>query len=121
MGQTGAAGVASGLGGVARAAGSAVASPLRRAAASASEAVKASHAEGARAGFAATGGTSLFGSGTGASPEMSAPAGTPPAWARSMRRSQTMSHGVSAATHTLRAGDSPGSGASVSLSESNRP
>ena len=31
-----------------------------------------------------------------------------------------MSHGVSAATHALRAGDSPGSGASVSLSESDR-
>jgi type IV secretion system protein TrbL len=120
MGQTGAAGVASGLGGVAQAAGSAVASPLRRAAASASEAVKASHAEGARAGFAATGGTSSFGSGKGASTAMSAPAGSPPASARSMRRSQAMSHGVSAATHALRAGDSPGSGTSVSLSESDR-
>ncbi|MBJ3764427.1 P-type conjugative transfer protein TrbL [Maribius pontilimi] len=121
MGQTGAAGVASGLGGMARAAGSAAASPLRRAAASASEAVKAHHADGARAGFAATGGTSSLGSVTGASAAMSAPAGTPPAWARSMRRSQAMRHGVSAATHALRAGDSPGSGASVSLSESDRP
>src|SRR6056297_436973 len=121
IGQTGATGVASGLGGVARAAGSAAASPLRRAAASASDAVKASHLDGARAGFAATGGTSSLGSGTGASTAMSAPAGNPPAWARSMRRSQAMSHGVSAATHALRAGDSPGSGASVSLSESDRP
>lgn len=120
MGQTGATGVASGLGGVARAAGSAAASPLRRAAASASEAVKASHADGARAGFAATGGASSLGSGTGASTAMSAPAGSPPAWARSMRRSQAMSHGVSAATHALRAGDSPGSGTSVPLSESDR-
>ncbi|ALG90026.1 MULTISPECIES: P-type conjugative transfer protein TrbL [Actibacterium] len=121
MGQTGAASVASGLGGVARAAGSAAASPLRRAAASASDAVKASHADGSRAGFAATGGTSSLGSGTGASTAMSAPADNPPSWARSMRRSQAMSHGVSAATHALRAGDSPGSGASVSLSESDRP
>lgn len=120
MGQTGAAGVASGLDGVARAAGSAAASPLRQAAASASDAVKASHAGGARAGFAATGGTSSFGSGTEASPAMSAPAGSPPAWARSMRRSQAMSHGVAASTHALRAGDSPGSGASVPLSESDR-
>jgi type IV secretion system protein TrbL len=120
MGQTGAAGVASGLGGVAKAVGSAAASPLRRAAASASEAVKSSHAGGARVGFAATGGTSSLGSGAGASTAMSAPAGSPPAWARSMRRSQAMSHGVSAATHALRAGDSPGSGASVSLSESDR-
>jgi len=120
MGQTGAAGVASGLGGLARAGGAAATSPLRRAAASASEAVKASHAEGARAGFAATGGTSSHGSVAGASTGSSAPAGSPPAWARSMRRSQAMSHGVSAATHALRAGDSPGSGASVSLSESDR-
>ena len=120
MGQTGAAGVASGLGGVARAGGAAAISPLRRAAASASEAVKSSHAGGARAGFAATGGTSSLGSVTGASTAMSAPVGSPPAWARSMRRSQAMSQGVSAATHALRAGDSPGSGASVSLSESDR-
>lgn len=120
MGRTGAAGVASGLGGVARAAGSAAASPLRRAAASAGDAVKASPAGGARAGFAATGGTSSLGSRTGASTATSAQAGSPPAWARSMRRSQAMSHGVSAATHALRAGDSPGSGASVSLSESDR-
>jgi type IV secretion system protein TrbL len=120
MGQTGAAGVASGLGGVARAAGSAAASPLRRAASKASDAVKAHHADGARVGFAATGGASSLGSGTGASTATSAPAGHPPAWARSMRRSQAMSHGVSAATHALRAGDSPGSGASVSLSESDR-
>jgi len=120
MGQTGAAGVTSGLGGVAKAAGSAAASPLRRAATSASDAVKASHAAGSRAGFAATGGASSLGSVAGASTSMPAPAGSPPAWARSMRRSQAMSHGVSAATHTLRAGDSPGSGASVSLSESDR-
>ena len=121
MGQTGATGVASGLGGVVKAAGSAAASPLRRAAASASEAVKASHADGARAGFAATGGTSSLGSVAGASAAMAASAGSPPAWARSMRRSQAMSHGVSAATHALRTGDSPGSGTSVSLSESDRP
>lgn len=119
MGQSGAAGVASGLGGLARAGGSAAISPLRRAAASASEAVKASHAAGARAGFAATGGSSK-GSVAGASAALAAPAGSPPAWARSMRRSQAMSHGVSAATHALRAGDSPGSGASVPLSESDR-
>jgi len=120
MGQTGATGVASGLGGVARAGGAAAISPLRRAAAAASGAVKASHAGGARAGFAATGGTSSTGSVAGASAALSAPAGSPPAWARSMRRSQAMSQGVSAATHALRAGDSPGSGASVSLSESDR-
>ena len=121
MGQTGAVSVASGLGGVARAGGAAAISPLRRAAASASEAVKTSHAGGARSGFAATGGSSSMGSVAGASAAIPASTGSPPAWARSMRRSQAMSHGVSAATHALRAGDSPGSGTSVSLSESDRP
>ena len=120
MGQTGADGVASGLGGVARAGGAAAISPLRRAAAAASEAVKTSHAGGARSGFAATGGSSSMGSVAGASAAIPASTGSPPAWARSMRRSQAMSQGVSAATHALRAGDSPGSGASVSLSESDR-
>ena len=116
MGQSGAAGVTSGLGGLARAGGAAAISPLRRA----SEAVKASHAKGARAGFTATGGSSSMGSVAGASAALAAPAGSPPAWARSMRRSQAMSHGISAANHALRAGDSPGSGTSVSLSESDR-
>jgi type IV secretion system protein TrbL len=41
----------------------------------------------------------------------------PPAWARRMKRAQTMSHGVSAATHALRSGDQGGGGASVDLSE----
>ena len=54
LGQSGAAGVASGLAGVGRAAGSAAASPLRRAAARASENVRSSFDDGARAGFAAT-------------------------------------------------------------------
>jgi len=121
MGQTGAAGVASGLGGVARSAGSAAVSPLREAAASASGSLRASHAEGARAGFAATGGTSSPGSVAGATASPAGgPAGGPPAWAKSMRRTQAMSHGVSAATHALRSGDSPGGGASVPLSESDR-
>ncbi|MGB3313338.1 MAG: P-type conjugative transfer protein TrbL, partial [Albidovulum sp.] len=113
--------VASGLGGVARSAGSAAISPLRKAAASAAGSLRASHAEGARAGFAATGGTSSSGPAAGASASPAGgPAGSPPAWAQSMRRNQTMSHGVSAATHALRSGDSPGGGASVPLSESDR-
>ena len=121
MGQTGAAGVASGLGGVARAAGSRG---------------RFAPAPGRRLGLRGRQGKPcrrcprwlrrhrrhlLLGSVAGASTAMAAPAGSPPAWARSMRRSQAMSHGVSAATHALRAGDSPGSGASVSLSESDRP
>ena len=45
---------------------------------------------------------------------------TPPAWAQRMKRGQAMSHGVSAAAHAVRSGDSHGSGSSVNLSESDR-
>src|ERR1700674_245293 len=41
----------------------------------------------------------------------------PPAWARKLRRQQTMSHGVSAAVHTLRSGDRGGGSMSVDLKE----
>jgi len=120
MGQSGASGVASGLGGVARAAGSASVSPLRRAASRASESMKSSFSDGARAGVSATGGSFSSGAGTG---ESVAPATTPdqpPAWAQRMKRGSHVAHGVSAAAHAVRSGDSHGSGASVNLSESDR-
>jgi type IV secretion system protein TrbL len=41
----------------------------------------------------------------------------PPAWARRMKRAQTISHGASVATHAVRSGDHGGSGGSVNLSE----
>jgi type IV secretion system protein TrbL len=44
-------------------------------------------------------------------------AGNPPAWARRMKRAQTMNHGTSAAAHAVRSGDHGGGGASVNLSE----
>jgi type IV secretion system protein TrbL len=47
----------------------------------------------------------------------SSPAADPPAWAKRMKRSQTMSHGASAATHAVRSSDHGGGGASVDLSE----
>jgi type IV secretion system protein TrbL len=121
MGQSGAGGVASGLGGVARAAGSATVSPLKRAASKASESVKSSYQSGARAAFAAGGGT--FSMGTidgGAAPGAGAAPGNPPTWAQNMRRSQAMSHGLTAAGHAVRSGDSGGGGSSISLSESDR-
>ena len=127
LGQSGASGVASGLGGVARAAGSAVASPLRRAAARAAESVKSSNADGAKAGFSMTGGSSTMGTigqapaGGPSSAESPAPAlGGAPNWAKRMKRNQAVSHGVSAAAHAVRSGDSHGSGSSVNLSESDR-
>jgi type IV secretion system protein TrbL len=123
-GQSGAAGIASGLGGVARAAGSAAVSPLKRAASRASESVKSSFTDGARAGFAAGGGTSSMGTvgGESAAPVAAprSPTGSPPAWAQRMQRSQAMSHGTTMAAHAVRSGDSHGSGSSVNLSESDR-
>ena len=50
----------------------------------------------------------------------SGPAGSPPAWAQQMRRSQTLNHGTTMTAHAVRSGDSHGSGSSVNLSESDR-
>ncbi|MDH0367857.1 P-type conjugative transfer protein TrbL [Brucella anthropi] len=120
MGGSGTFGVASGLGGVARAGGSAAISPLKRAASRASGSLKSSYSDGARAGFAASGGSSSMGTvGGDPSPAPSTPDG-PPAWAQQMRRGRAMSHGVTAAAHAVRSGDSHGGGSSVSLSESDR-
>src|SRR5258708_5420908 len=105
-GATMAAGAAGGvLAGAARgsasvaAAASNIVNPLRRAVGEA-----ASNASARRSG-ASTGTSS---------------AGEPPAWATRMKRSQTMSHGASAATHAVRASDHGGGGASVDLSEGER-
>ncbi|TIL65657.1 P-type conjugative transfer protein TrbL [Mesorhizobium sp.] len=122
-GETGPAGVAAGLGGVARAAGGAAGSPLKRAASRVSESLGASFDSGGRAAFAATGGSSSMGTVGGGTTEPPAPPTStdcPPAWARRMRHSQAMSHGVTAAVHAVRSGDSHGGGASISLSERDR-
>ncbi len=124
LGQSGAAGIASGLGGVARAAGAAAVSPLKRAARRASEGASSASSDGAKAVFAATGGSSTlgtFGQNANAvsSRQMSA-ADSPPAWAQRMQRGRHLGHGVSAAAHAVRSGDGHGSGASVNLSEGDR-
>jgi type IV secretion system protein TrbL len=123
-GQT-AAGVASGLSGVARAGVSAATSPLRRTASRTAEAMKQSFSSGAKSAFAATGGTSTEGSIAGAAeaegdPSYSSNSSTPPAWARRMKRSQTVSHGVSTVSHAVRSGDAHGGGSSINLSEGDR-
>lgn len=121
IGQSGASGVASGLGGVARAAGSAAASPLRKAATRAGEAAKESYSSGARAGFAASGGSSSMGTiAEGSATAAPLASSGPPDWAKSMRRKQALSHGITSAGHALRAGDSHGAGAAISLSERDR-
>ncbi len=97
-GQSGLSGVAGGLGGVARAGSTVETSPLRGSAA-------APPASGA------------------AATSSSAPAssGDVPDWARRMRRSQQVAHGIQTATHAVRSGDSHGGGSSISLTESDRP
>jgi type IV secretion system protein TrbL len=90
---------------LARAAGGAAASPLRRAAAD-----FGARFQSARAAQTASGGQ--------AGAAAPAPSGEgPPAWARRLRREQALGQGVSAATHAVRDGDSGGPGASIDLSE----
>jgi type IV secretion system protein TrbL len=110
-GQSGLKGVGGGLGGMVRAAGSAMSSPLKRASAS----VQSSFSDGGRAAEA-TGGITPTGSGNGGATS-SDPA---PAWAKRMKRGQAMSHGVSTAAHAIRSGDVHGGGSSVNLSERDR-
>ena len=110
-GQSGLKGVGGGLGSMVRAAGSAMSSPLKRATAS----VQSSFSAGGRA-VEETGGMSSSGS-IGGGTTSSDPA---PAWAKRMKRSQAMRHGVSTAAHAIRSGDAHGGGSSVNLSERER-
>lgn len=122
-GQSGAAGVASGLGAVASTGARAAVSPLRRASANASGSLKQSFQAGARAAFETTGGTvgNAGGAATAAAaPSPSSASDGPPDWAKRMKRSQRLSHGVQAAAHAVRSGDSHGGASSVNLSEGNR-
>src|SRR5450755_1722481 len=60
------------------------------------------------------------GAGQGGASAGTPSAAEPPAWARRMKRAQTVSHGASAATNAVRSGDHGGGGASVDLSEGER-
>ncbi|MCO6185176.1 P-type conjugative transfer protein TrbL [Rhizobium sp. L1K21] len=111
-GQSGVPGVAGGIGGVAKAAGGAITSPLRRAATG----MKQSYADGGRAAIEAAGGSV-----NNSSPV--ATAGTQadmPTWAHRMKRAQRVSHGASAAAHSIRSGDAHGGGSTIDLSEGDR-
>ncbi|MER9428804.1 P-type conjugative transfer protein TrbL [Mesorhizobium sp. M0408] len=124
-GQSGFFGVASGLGGVANAGAQAAVSPLKRAANHAAGSLRQSHTSGARAAFETTGGSSTAGTiganagEAGSAPVASSATESQPAWAKRMKRSQRMTHGVQAAAHAVRSGDSHGGGSSINLSESN--
>jgi type IV secretion system protein TrbL len=119
-GQSGASGVVSGIGGVANAGAQAAVSPLKRAASKAADGLKSSYQTGSRAAFETTGGSVASGDAEAAAPAASSSSATggPPAWAKRVKRSQTMSHGVQTAAHAVRSGDSHGGGSSVNLSES---
>lgn len=77
-------------------------------------------AAGAARGAASLGAAAAGrGAATGTStlvPPAASPGGVP-AWAQRMRRHQTVSHGVSVATHAVRSGDHGGGSTSVPLSE----
>ncbi len=118
-GQSGGSAIASGLGGVARAGAGAIASPLKRAASRATASLQSSAQSGSRAAFEATGGSSTMGT-IGSNVPAQAQADGAPDWARRMKRSQAITHGVQAAAHAVRSGDAHGGGASISLSESDR-
>jgi type IV secretion system protein TrbL len=93
---------AGGVSGLIEAAASAATSPLHRAASNLASSFDA-------AGRAAN---------RGAAPSPTAPASEgPPAWAQRMKRAQTISHGMSAASHAVKSADHGGGGASVDLSQ----
>jgi len=89
---------AGGLSGAAEAATSATASPLRQM----TKAEKGSNAAGSSAG------------------PSHASSASAPAWARRIKRAQSVSHGASAASQAVRSSDHGGGGASVDLSEGER-
>ena len=126
-GQSGASAVASGLGNVASTGAQAAASPLKRAVSKAADSMKQSYQAGARGAFEVTGGSSTAGTIWGEAGEAgststssASAADGPPAWAKRMKRSQQFTHGVQAAAHSVRSGDSHGGGSSINLSESDR-
>ena len=114
-GESGATGVAAGLGGVAKAGAGAAMQPLKRAA----DAMRESYRGGARGAVEATGGAITGNSASDGASSTSA-ASAPPAWAQRMKRTQTLNHGVTAAAHAVRSGDSHSGGASVNISEGDR-
>ena len=120
-GQSGASAVASGLGNVASTGAKAAVSPLKRAAGRAADSLKQSYRTGSQAATeiatGASGATASEAAAGAASPASPATDG-PPAWAKRMKRSQQLTHGVQAAAHAVRSGDSHGGGSSVNPSGS---
>jgi len=92
-----------GASGVAKAAGTAAVSPLRRAASDLGDRFRA----GGAAATASTLGSGSFGRGSSAEP----------AWARRMKHCQHLTHGASTASHAIHSGDRGGAGSAIDLKE----
>lgn len=112
-GKSGAAGVAGGLGSVARSGAGVAVSPLKKMAGAMRESARG----GARTAIEASGGA-INGGAVDMVPASAS--SDPPAWAKRMKRFQSLHHGTTAATHAVRSGDSHGGGASINLSEGDR-
>jgi type IV secretion system protein TrbL len=108
--------VAAGVAGVGLAAGTAGGALAGAARGSASVVAAASNAASPLPRTAGTMSSAVT-QGQGAASSGSPSASGPPPWATRIKRAQTMSHGASAATHSVRSADHAGGGASVDLSE----
>ena len=95
-----------GIAQVARDAASGASSPLRRSA----ERLRESFDAGKK-------GAGALGAGGQAVADGPAAAGDPPSWAKSMHRRQTIAHGATVATQTLKSGDSHGGGAGPDINQ----
>jgi len=121
MGKQGASAVAGGLANVARAA----AAPMSQSSQATANAFRQSFQNGAKAGFAATGGQSTKGT-VGGEPPPSSPApssatgsaSAAPAWAADLKRDQNLHNAVGTAIHAIRSGDAAGGGHALDLKES---
>jgi type IV secretion system protein TrbL len=98
-----------GAAGLAKAAGTAATSPLRRAAQSLGARFEAARQQQAGQGQGS-------GPSGGEAPPSGGQGAAPPAWAKRMKQAQTITHGASAASHAASSSQS-GGGASVDLSE----
>ncbi len=109
--------VAAGVAGAGLAAGAAGGVLAGAARGSASIAAATSNVVRPKRGAAGGAASNSSGAGQGGASAGASSAAEPPAWAARMKRSQTVSRGVSAATNAVRSGDHGGGGASVDLSE----
>jgi type IV secretion system protein TrbL len=112
--------VAAGVAGAGLAAGAAGGALAATARGSASVSAAASNIVSPARRAASEAASNASGAGQGGASAVTSSAAEPPAWARRMKRSQTVSHGASAATNAVRSGDHGGGGASVDLSEGER-